>query len=935
MNKAYKTVLWIGLFVLPLSLLRAQQFGGFPNRIVFNQIHTDTVQVIYPKGMEYWAQRVANLAHYLSANPDSGMWVEPIKTTIILRNQTVFSNGFVAFAPYRSELVTIPPLRQYSGITDWTDLLTVHEYRHVQQFSKLMKHQKWRPEYVLFGEVGFAVSSYLIWPDWFFEGDATRFETLKTHSGRGRIPEFYHEFAALRFHGKSYSYEKARAGSFWDPVPDHYVLGYHLTSFFEQSYQASLINTIATESWKKYALFSRKLKKYTGKTNKQWYRLLMQRFDDLNAERKKNNDTVIRTIQEKDVVEYQLPKSVDKKWLYVKTSFREPPAFYTYFNGVEKKIHTPGIWANGGWYDVHNSTIIWAEYVPGLQWQNETYQGIRMFDMALGKQAWVGDPFQRFGHPKWSDDGKCIAAIQWEESGTQSLVQMELNGEIKHEISKGFDCFFSAIVQHNEKGILVVENHRETARFVRYNWHNSSKQNIGPVFKGVVRNPVQFDRWIYFSTPIDSTEQIVRLSIESQELEVLTEVPFLAKDPHINNDSLVYVSWEGAGYSIRKKAIVPVKSWIPQQPPIAYYPKLDAEYSSVIQQLPAKVYSASEFKKLSKPFGLHSWFPWVLEPNFGITLFAQNKIGTTRSDLSYVYNINEGASQFQLDIVFAQWYPKLGIIAAKTLNRFSNTDAISENTEFFSGRSWDESEVGFSVLFPLYLTRGRWLRSASIQTSINYLNAQYSKVSSTLGDLSFGYVGGRFLWNNLHLVATRQLVPRWGQVLQINALQSLDQEIATQLYGIATLYFPGLAKTHGLYFSPSYKYEPLKQYYFLDTYPRTFGYRSLIAEHSFRLLSRYSFPILYPDIGIPGTVFFKRLYGTAFFDAMHLNQIPTGPDSFREEVLQRSFGLDLNVDLVIFRILPIRIGLRTVYRLDTHANEDPLRFEFLLYTISF
>ncbi len=152
---------------------------------------------------------------------------------------------------------------------------------------------------------------------------------------------------------------------------------------------------------------------------------------------------------------------------------------------------------------------------------------------------------------------------------------------------------------------------------------------------------------------------------------------------------------------------------------------------------------------------------------------------------------------------------------------------------------------------------------------------------------------------------------------------------------LSTFYFPGFSKTHALYISPSYKYEPLLKYYYLDGYPATFGYNRFNAEQSFRIITRYTLPLWYPDVGIRGTIFFKRLFATVFYDYSKFTKLPTSTGGFLDNLFQRSYGFDLNFDLVIFRVFPIRLGVRTVYRIDTPTGENSLNFEFLLYSISF
>ena len=59
----------------------------------------------------------------------------PSPIPVILHNHSVRSNGFVAWAPKRMELVTTPSPHGYPQ--DYLEQLALHEFRHVVQVDKL------------------------------------------------------------------------------------------------------------------------------------------------------------------------------------------------------------------------------------------------------------------------------------------------------------------------------------------------------------------------------------------------------------------------------------------------------------------------------------------------------------------------------------------------------------------------------------------------------------------------------------------------------------------------------------------------------------------------------------------------------------------------------------------------------------------------------
>ncbi len=106
------------------------------------------------------------------------------KINIVLQNQTTISNGYVGLGPFRSEFYMTPDQNSFDlGSLPWPDQLTIHEYRHVEQYNNfnvgLSKAMR-----TLFGEEGQALANNAAIPNWFYEGDAVFNETNLSRQGR-------------------------------------------------------------------------------------------------------------------------------------------------------------------------------------------------------------------------------------------------------------------------------------------------------------------------------------------------------------------------------------------------------------------------------------------------------------------------------------------------------------------------------------------------------------------------------------------------------------------------------------------------------------------------------------------------------------------------------------------------------------------------------
>jgi hypothetical protein len=185
-----KKILFVFLSGLISVIAIGQQFGGNPPSLKWKQISTDTARIIFPAGMESQANRAATIIHRLAAENMNSLGNRLQKINIVLQNQTTVPNGYVNLGPYRSEFYMTPAFNNLDqGSISWADQLTLHEYRHVQQYNNF-KQGASKLMGILFGEDGYALASNAAVPDWFFEGDAVYQETVLSEQGRDGCPSF-------------------------------------------------------------------------------------------------------------------------------------------------------------------------------------------------------------------------------------------------------------------------------------------------------------------------------------------------------------------------------------------------------------------------------------------------------------------------------------------------------------------------------------------------------------------------------------------------------------------------------------------------------------------------------------------------------------------------------------------------------------------------
>src|SRR6201992_1431628 len=198
------------------TLTRAQEFGGNPPSLKWNQIDMSAAKVIFPVGLDSAGRLVANIISQMNAAIKPTIGTKQKQISIVMQNQTTIANGYVGLAPFRSEFYLTPEQNSFElGSLSWPEQLAIHEFRHVQQYNNFNVGLPHAAK-ILFGEGGQALFNDIAIPNWFFEGDAVFNETHVSEQGRGRLPYFLNGMRALWADGRDYSYMKLRHGSYPD-----------------------------------------------------------------------------------------------------------------------------------------------------------------------------------------------------------------------------------------------------------------------------------------------------------------------------------------------------------------------------------------------------------------------------------------------------------------------------------------------------------------------------------------------------------------------------------------------------------------------------------------------------------------------------------------------------------------------------------------------
>ena len=389
--------------VIFANFLNAQQFGGNPPSIHWNQINTDTARIIFPVGMDSTAQRVSNIVHWLARNNPAPLGKQLHKINIVLQTQTTIANGYVSLAPFRSEYYLTPDLNNFDlGSISWPEDLAVHEFRHVEQFNNFRVGIS-KAAYYLFGDEGLLVANNAAVPDWFYEGDAVYNETITTNQGRGRLPFFANEYKSLWLTNKNYKWMKLRNGSLKDYVPNHYPLGYLMVNYGREKYGLDFWTKVTRDAAAYRGLFypfQRAIKRYSGLDYKTFRKDALDYYKKFNGvggdkriatQQEINQGTAagiqnITPINTKYVTNYLFPYQFGgDSILYLRTSYRHRPAFYIKDDGGEHRLRTKDISIDDQ-YSYRNGKIVYSAFEPDARWGWKDFSVVKILDINTNQQ---------------------------------------------------------------------------------------------------------------------------------------------------------------------------------------------------------------------------------------------------------------------------------------------------------------------------------------------------------------------------------------------------------------------------------------------------------------------------------------------------------------------------------------------------------------------
>lgn len=950
----FSSLKYCGIFIV-LSLLQGNsghaQFyesGTEPASVRWKQINTEHFRVIFPDGANSEGQHAANALEYIHKAGGKSLNHHPGKISVVLHNRPAISNGFVSWAPKRSEWYLTPPQDSYAH--NWLEQLAVHEYRHVVQVDKLNQGFTRALEFAV-GQQGTGMVSGLL-PLWFLEGDAVAAETALTHTGRGRNPSFEMPLRTIALSGQYMKYDKALFGSYRDFVPNHYELGYQMVAWSRNRYGRDLfeaaINTVAREPYYFFLYpFRLGLKKKTGLNTEQIYE---HAFNNLTIRWRKQ--------QEQTGYDSRPAWNIRKNRLY--TSYRSPQ----YLNdslilakregmahiaqwvtvdryGNERVIFTPGA-INSEYGSYSSGYLVWTELVQDIRWSNRSYSVVKVFDLSTGRE-WALKRHTRFFSPALSPDGKTVAVVDVPVEGESSIVLLDtFTGEEKGRIGNpGSTHLQMPSWSCNGEYILAIANNKEGKSIVKADIVSGTLTGVLIPTYDDISHPVDAGEYALFTGYYNGITNVYAVNYHTNEISQVTLSRFGAFDPQpdASGNKMLYAEYSADGYDLVEKPL-DAAQWIPagqlSNHSVRLYEPLARQEQFNMQDsiIPDAAHAVRPFRKWAHLFNVHSWAPLYYEVNTsdimstrlypGLVLLSQDLLGNMTSSAGYSWR---GYNAFHANFSYRGLYPVIDF----RVDRGGQKAVYGSPDNSIGPREQNRNmEVSVRSYIPFVLTRNRYITGITPQITLSYSSSYL--YSPSAGDYQHGLLEVGYSFNAYRYLkpSLRDLAPRFGGILQAAYYHTpANTGQLGHIYCIyGRMYIPGIGRHHSLQLSGAWQEQKTKYFLFGTrlNFPR--GYANGRTEKLALGSIEYALPLFYPDCNLGFLVYLKRVRASLFCDA--------GKSSYRQTaatigqptwVSDRMLGLgtDLLADVNLLRIhFPVSIGIRTVYVPDRNRIQPSL-----------
>ena len=918
------------LCVMLAALLTVQQakaqyysWGADPVHFKWNIAKTDNVKVVYPRHAEQIGLSTLYYADKLNPYISYGFKLPQLKLPFVVHPENMRSNGLVMWLPKRIEFLSSPAIDGYS--MPWIKQLVAHEYRHAAQYNNLNVGFVKFLSYLL-GQQSSTIG-LIYMPQWMMEGDATQFETEASSFGRGKQPRFTLEFRAMSDIVSRYpNMDKYFCGSYRNYIPDHYQLGYQMVVHGNELTGRVMANdmaaygprhpwTIVSEAWRMKALF--------GFSTHQLFESTFNRLSEHWASLPKleNSSTMLPAPPTESYTTYSHPVSISpNEILLTKTDLAKPSRFVMLdpSTGKERRLAYTGSISTRPAYDHSTGKLYWTEYRRSPLFQQKVTSSLCYMELDKAHPRTAKSRKQNILYPTPDELGG-LAWVQYSPKGIYSLHHRDSKG-IERTLALPFGQEVHSLTwdKKSERFYCIITG--DEGMWIA---RNSKPGDITSPLEQVTR-PAYItisdlraaDGKLYYGSIASGRDEVHCFDIESGKEYQFSQSTYGSFSPVATSDGqVVMTTYDSMGYhpSIQSADRIIREVEYSKLPSDILIPKrkgwdlinLDtiplAKIDTTQANLPRK---EKRYHKGLHQFNFHSWAPLSYDPfalseegsivmNAGATLMTQNILSSLQGFVTYGYGRKEG-HMVKTSLRYYGLGPTISLNA--TYGGSQNIYPIyvynpeKHSIEFPIPPTRDKYySVGLDVTFPLLFQRGYHTRYLILDVEGNYSNGLVANTGRLTFDDSIsnvatiGYKEGLYLtsfalgFQDMVSRSHRDFAPPWGVVATANyAINPADGSFSDLVAIYTKFYTPGFFAHNSLSLALAYQtsiggfknQDALSALTFKSSNLLLRGFDSSQIENNNYMAAslNYQFPICYPDGGIQGIFFLKRIRMNLGFD---------------------------------------------------------------------
>jgi hypothetical protein len=229
--------------------------------------------------------------------------------------------------------------------------------------------------------------------------------------------------------------------------------------------------------------------------------------------------------------------------------------------------------------------------------------------------------------------------------------------------------------------------------------------------------------------------------------------------------------------------------------------------------------------------------------------------------------------------------------------------------QWVPGKPEKHLAVTTRLSLPMTVSSGRWFSTLTPSAEYNYNNGLiYIPVNDYSGNLTHGVerLTMALRYTGQTRMALSELQPRWGLTARMAHVSNPTNERFKSLWSASmSAYLPGLVRPHGVRVRAAWQKSTGPQstifsFQLKEVFPTGANY-NFSAKQWFSTSADYSLPVLYPEAGLPGILYFKRVRLNLFVDYANWWNFPSKDNPTIRNRLY-SYGANLTLDMNPLRL---------------------------------